>query len=243
MRKLLYLLLILNIFPILLRAQSGGPPMITDDPGTPDKGAWELNFSFNTDMKEFEKEFEAPLLDINFGFNERTQLKLEFPWLFSKSVPYEYQNRFGDITLGIKYRFFDEDKSGFSFSIYPQIGIATQNDAKNEYLFPVQLEKHFGKIVLGMDLRYGYLMDETDYFQNGILLGIDVSEKLNLMSEFVYWANAKSFTNAEGVMNFGLKYQLNSIFTFMTSMGTGVFSPGKDSRISFISFVGFQINI
>jgi hypothetical protein len=82
MRKLFYLLFILNIFPIILRAQSGGPPMITDDPGTPDKGVWELNFSFNTDINEFEKEFEAPLLDINFGLNERTQLKLEFPWLF-----------------------------------------------------------------------------------------------------------------------------------------------------------------
>lgn len=243
MIKFLYILLLLNISTALLHAQSGGPPMITDDPGTPDKGAWEINFSFNTDLKTVEKEFEAPLLDINFGFNERTQLKLEFPYLFSSTVPNGYQGRFGNVTLGIKYRFFDEDKFGFALSIYPQISIATGTNEKNEYLFPLQIEKSFGKVVFGMDVRYAYIVDDDDFFQNGFLLGYDVSERLKMMGEFVYWANTHKFNNANGVLNIGMKYQISNVFSFMTSMGTGLFSQDSNSRIIFISFVGLQINI
>ena len=79
MKHLLFILLIFSFSILKLLAQSGGPPMITDDPGTPDKGAWEINLSLNSEIQKYDKEFEAPLLDINFGLNERIQLKLEFP--------------------------------------------------------------------------------------------------------------------------------------------------------------------
>lgn len=242
MKLILIIFTLLTVSTINLLAQSGGPPMITDDPGTPDIGAWEINFSINTELNKFEKEFEAPLLDINYGFNERTQLKLEFPWLFTKNVPDDYQNRFGDIKLGIKYRFFDEEKSGFSLSLYPQITFTTESDTKNEYMLPLQIEKSFGKVVLGMDLRYEFIEGNNDVIQNGFLLGVGLSENLNVMSEFVYWGNANKFDSVEGVLNFGLKYHINDLFSFMTSMGTGIISPDKDSRINFISFVGLQMN-
>lgn len=237
------LVIVILIAAVGTFAQSGGPPMITDDPGTPDKGSWEINFSFNTELNKLEKELAAPLLDINYGFNKRTQLKLEFPWLFTKSVPEDYTNRFGDIKLGIKYRFLDEDKAGIAFSIYPQVTFGTKSDVKNEYLLPLQLEKSFGRLVIGTDVRYTWLQNEVNVIQNGILLGFDVSEKLNLMSEFVYWGSANNFDDAEGVINFGLKYALGNVINIMASAGTGVFSPDKDSRTSFISFIGIQINI
>ncbi len=243
MIKFLHILILLKISTTILHAQSGGPPMITDDPGTPDKGTWEINFSFNTELKTVEKEFEVPLIEINFGFNERTQLKLEFPYLFTRSDPNENQHRIGDITLGIKYRFLDEDKVGISLSLYPQISIATETDAENEYLLPLQIEKTFGKVVLGMDVRYAYLNNGTDFFQNGILIGYGLSERLNVMGEFVYWSDLWNFDTLEGVLNLGLKYQTNDTFSFMTSLGTGLFSIDNDSKITLISFVGFQLNI
>lgn len=242
-RTILYSLFLMTIFTNILHAQSGGPPMITDDPGTPEIGNWEINFSFNSDLKKYEKEFETPLMDINFGYNERTQLKVEFPYLFTKSVPGEYQGRFGDVTFGIKYRFLDENRFGIALSIYPQITVATETEARNEYLFPLQIEKSFGKVVLGIDVRYAYVNGDEDFIQNGILFGYGFSEGLEVMGEFVYWAKAQKFDDIEGVFNLGLKYQMNDVFTFMISLGKGLLSPDSNLRTTFISFVGFQINI
>lgn len=243
MRKFLYIFILLSISTIDLLAQSGGPPMITDDPGTPEKGAWEINFSFNSELKKYEKEFKTPLLDINFGFNERTQLKLEFPYLLSKSISGEYQGRFGDVTVGIKYRFLDEDKFDIALSIYPQLTFATETEARNEFQLPLQIEKSFGKLVFGLDLRYVFIHGDKDYMQNGLLLGFDLSARLKVMGEFVYWTNTPNFDNIEAVFNLGFKYQMNNVFTLMTSMGTGLLSIDRESRIRFISFIGFQINI
>lgn len=243
MRTILFSILLLTITITILQGQGGGPPMITDDPGTPEKGNWEINLSVNSDLKKHEKEFETPLLDINFGFNERTQLKMEFPYLFTKTDPGEYHSRFGDVTFGIKYRFLDEDKSGIAISLYPQITVATESDANNEYLLPFQFEKSFGKFVIGLEVRYAYISGDEVFIQNGLLFGFDYSERLVVMGEFVYWANTLVFDGVEGVVNLGMKYQINDLFTFMTSMGTSLFSPAGDFRTTIISFFGFQINI
>jgi len=236
-------LFFLTIFINILNAQSGGPPMVTDDPGTPQKGHWEINFSLNSDLKKQEKGFEIPLLDINYGYNERIQLKVEFPYLLTKEVPGEYKGRFGDLTLGCKYRFLDEEKVGIAVSIYPQITYSTVTKAAEEFLFPIQVEKSFGKVVLGLDIRYALVNGRKDYIQNGILLGYGFSDRLVVMMEFVYWGNARKFDDVEGVFNIGLKYQMSEAFTFMTSMGTGLLSSNDDLKTTFISFVGFQINL
>ena len=243
MRTILFSILLLTITITILQGQGGGPPMITDDPGTPEKGNWEINLSVNSDLKKHEKEFETPLLDINFGFNERTQLKMEFPYLFTKTDPGEYHSRFGDVTFGIKYRFLDEDKSGIAISLYPQITVATSSESNNEYLFPLEIEKSFDKVVIGLDVRYTYISGDEYFIQNGLLLGFDFSERLVVMGEIVYWANVQEFDVVEGVVNLGMKYQMNDLFTFMTSLGTGLFSSTGDLRTTFISFVGFQLKI
>lgn len=127
--------------------------------------------------------------------------------------------------------------------MYPQITIATETDTENEYLLPLQIEKTFGKVVLGMDVRYAYLYSGTDFFQNGILIGYGLSESLNVMGEFVYWADLWNFDTLEGVLNLGLRYQTNNTFSFIASLGTGLFSKDNDSKMILISFVGFQIYI
>src|SRR6266567_3069276 len=58
----------------------GGPPMLTDDPGTLGYRRWEINTAVKLEKSISGKEFEAPLLDINYGLGKRIQLKLEVPY-------------------------------------------------------------------------------------------------------------------------------------------------------------------
>jgi len=217
--------------------------MITDDPHTPDPGCWEINISYNTELKPDEKEMETPLLDINYGFNEHTQLRLEVPYLFTREDEEDegWQGRLGHVSPGIKYRFLDEDRAGIAMSIYPQMAISTESGVKNEYIFPVELEKNFGNLTIGTDVRYVYINGEHDFIEHGILTGFNASERLELMAEFVYRIDAHSFDEAEGVVNFGMKYELNHHFSLLSSLGTGIFQSGTDKPF-LISFTGIQIN-
>lgn len=57
----------------------GGPPLITDDPGTPVNGKWEINFAFTVEKTHAATEYNAPLIDINYGLGDRVQLKYQVP--------------------------------------------------------------------------------------------------------------------------------------------------------------------
>ena len=224
-------------------AQGGGPPMITDDPGTPDVGGLEINLSFNSDFKKQKKEFEIPLLDINYGYNDRTQLKLEFPYLASKIASEKFDNRIGNVKVGIKYRFLDEEVYNFAFSIYPQVEISTESDGSQIFIFPVQLEKSFGKVVIGTDLGYEYSKDHPDYVFNGILLGYGLSPSFGIIGEIAFLADSKSLGDVEGLINFGIVYEFDETFKFISSFGTGIITPDDGSKTRFISFIGMQFNI
>ena len=61
---------------IELRAQ-GGPPMITDDPGTPGPRKWEINLAVAWAHRPAETSLDMPAIDLNYGLGERIQPTLQ----------------------------------------------------------------------------------------------------------------------------------------------------------------------
>src|SRR5207244_4178488 len=99
----------------------GGPPLITDDPGTPGSGKWEIQFSFAHERTEHERSYDAPLLDVNYGWGERIQLKCEVAYLTIDTDDERAHSGLGNSLAGLKLRFLDEDRAGFAMSFYPQV--------------------------------------------------------------------------------------------------------------------------
>ena len=46
----------------------GGPPMITDDPGTPGNGKWENNLASIFEHRPNETSIDVPAIDLNYGW-------------------------------------------------------------------------------------------------------------------------------------------------------------------------------
>ncbi|MCP4707280.1 MAG: hypothetical protein GY869_01530, partial [Planctomycetes bacterium] len=148
----------------------GGPPMITDDPATPDPWGWEINTAFTFEKTRSERVFETPLLDINYGFGERIQLKYEVPWVILDESHETTKNGLGNSMFGVKWRFFDQDQQGFDMSVYPQVEINNSDSSMDreivergaEFALPFQLQKSFGPISVNPEV--GYIFRE--YFEN-----------------------------------------------------------------------------
>jgi len=55
----------------------GGPPMITDDPGTPGNGKWENNLAIIFEHRPNETSIDVPEIDLNYGVGDHIQLTLQ----------------------------------------------------------------------------------------------------------------------------------------------------------------------
>jgi hypothetical protein len=82
----------------------GGPPLRTDDPGTPGNKNWEINIACRQTFSPIEREIEIPLVDVNYGVGDRIQLKFEIPYLYRDDGSGQYRRALGDALFGMKWR-------------------------------------------------------------------------------------------------------------------------------------------
>lgn len=98
----------------------GGPPLVTDDPETPGDGHWEINLATIGERTAGRWNLTAPDADINYGWGERIQLKLDVPLDVVHDSGESWKAGLGAPNVGVKWRFVDIEDSGFSMSTYPQ---------------------------------------------------------------------------------------------------------------------------
>ena len=148
------------------RAQ-GGPPLLTNDPGTPGNGNWEINIGVMPVLRHDANQYQLPQLDINFGLGNRIQLTYEAPYVVQTMPGHTQQTGWSNSFLGAKWRFYENDKSGWQISTFPQLQIAGPvGSSKNgiaepasRFFLPIEITKSFPKI----DLNF-----EAGYFLRGI---------------------------------------------------------------------------
>src|SRR5437763_10902210 len=99
----------------------GGPPMITDDPGTPGDRKWEINLAIGFEHRPNETAYDLPALDLNYGVGEHIQLTLQTAPVFLQRDDHGPIGGFGATEAAVKWRFLDEDRSGFAMSMFPRI--------------------------------------------------------------------------------------------------------------------------
>ena len=99
----------------------GGPPMITDDPGTPGNGKWENNFAIIFEHRPNETSFDAPEIDLNYGVGEHIQLTLQNAPVLLKRSGHGLIGGLGSTEAAVKWRFLDEATSGLDMSMFPRV--------------------------------------------------------------------------------------------------------------------------
>lgn len=225
----------------------GGPPMLTDDPGTPGDGAWEINTGYMDQRTRQERIRSLPHVDFNYGLGDHIQLKYETGWVFA-DVPGGGAAKSGldDSLLGLKWRFLDQMRSGVDMSVYPQLQVESGTGSvargialpgPNMFL-PVEIAREFGKVKLVGEVGYQYLQAQQSEWIVGVLGALDVSDALELLAEVRSFS--QNFLNrGDVILNVGLRQSLSSRFKLLASVGTGV-ANGPEAT-SFIAYLGIQL--
>jgi hypothetical protein len=102
------------------------PPLEVDDPATPGCNRWEINIVVGGDITRSQANWELPLLDINYGIGDNIQLKYELPYLNSVSQG-SSASAIGESRAGIKYMFFEDERTEMLLAVYPQLSFVQSN--------------------------------------------------------------------------------------------------------------------
>jgi hypothetical protein len=232
------------------RAQ-GGPPLVTDDPDTPPGGHWEINLAAIGMHTPGEKQLSLPDADINYGWGDHIQLKIDTPWLLMEEKSEPAKSGLGASDLGVKWRFVDADRSGFSLSTYPQVlinalpssyrrGLTTPGQT---WLLPVEISTERGGF--GFDGEVGrYLstsplarLQQPDAWVAGFIASHDCAPRLECLAEI-----RQTFApgDAQTLLNFGGHQQLTDSLALLFAAGHD-FGPARPDHEQLLFYLGLQV--
>jgi hypothetical protein len=200
MRKLLQVTLLLAAGASLAHAQ-GGPPFITDDPGTPGNHHWEINFGWIADHNPGNAYYETPDIDMNYGWGDRIQLKYELPMAVATDQNNTTRAGLGESLLGVKWRPYEHHKAGepksdenmdFSLGTYPQASINNPTSAVRrgivengpQYYLPVEFTAQLGPIAFDGEVGHWFgnqLIPSR--WGRGLIAGHEFNDRFELYGE------------------------------------------------------------
>ncbi len=198
-----------------------GPPYDTDDPEPTDLGHWEV-YAFTAGSRAQGSVDGAAGLDLNYGAFKGVQLTATLPIGFATSEPAHA----GDVELGVKYRFFEDQAAGLSIAAFPRVILPTGGrfgSSKAAVLLPVWLQKDFhGWSLFGGG---GYTINpgagNRNFWRGGIALTHDVSRRLSLGVEATHQGRNARDSRALTTLGVGGSYRLHGPFSILFSAGPG----------------------
>ncbi len=223
----------------------GGPPMITDDPGTPGNGKWENNFAIIFEHRPNETSIDVPEIDLNYGVGEHIQLTLQNAPVLLKRSGHGLIGGLGSTEAAVKWRFLDEATSGLDMSMFPRVifnivqssvrrGLAEDG---TRFQIPFQAAKSFGR--LHVDAEFGPRASTVGRSEwiCGIVCGFDLAKPTMLMAE-LHDESRMNFSSDVLTLNIGLRHEFTESYILIVSMGHELRSP--DQPTALIGYFGMQ---
>ena len=206
----------------------GGPPVVTDDPGTPGDGHWEINTAGIWQGSTDGNQLFLPYVDANYGWGDHIQLKVETGYMTEQQPQSSANSGESAILAGVKWRFIDEDKAGFAMSTYPQVqshpffASSDPNIAESgtQLILPIEFSKSFGKV--GLNPEVGYVMSRIPDNPNEYFYGAVMSYEFEKDREALFEIHGRARENAperELLYNIGGRYAFNESISAIGAIG------------------------
>jgi Putative MetA-pathway of phenol degradation len=219
-----------------------GPPFVTDDPEPPPPGGWEINVPFILERTPGKTEMDAPLFDLNYGLPD-VQLKLEFPIEIVNEDGGGTAAGAGDLLIGIKWRFFNNEQSQFHLGIYPQLLLPTGDHASGlgegrpAFLLPLLAQKNWEKWTLYGNVGFWWQTAAAtrNYFYAGAVLEREINSRLTLGVELFGNSPKERGSRSDVAFNLGGAWKLSKHLNLL-------FAGGRDivGDTSAMAYVGLQ---
>ncbi len=215
-----------------------GPPLVTDDPGTPGDGVWEINVATEFERRGDDRLATLPLLDVNYGIVERLQLKYEVPWVIASEGGGERRSGLGNSEVGLKWRFLDGGEDGFSASVYPQVEFNNPRSSSGRrglaeegttWVLPLQIQRTVHAVDYNLEVGRTIGPGDDEWLL-GVAASRGLGERFEWAGEVVGRTSAR-FSGSAVLGNVGMRASLASNLSLLASIGmewSDDFEPAVD---------------
>lgn len=224
-------------------AARAGPPFRTDDPEPVELHHWEV-YGFTQMVRTQDGWGGAqPGLEVNYGAAPNLQLHMVAPVTADHPISRSTTFGMGDLELGAKYRFIEEDKDGWrpQVGVFPLVELPTGDEnhglgtGTTRVFLPVWVQKRRGDW-----LTYGgggYWINpgagNQNYWFAGWLLQRQVAEPLALGAE-VFYQTADTVGGKDSTgFTLGGVYDFNERFHLLFSAGRGLSNIAATNQRSY----------
>ena len=226
----------------------GGPPFLTNDPGTPGNANWEINIASAQTVVRGQAGYQSPQLDINFGIGDRIQLTWEGAYVVQTSAGQPAQTSWTNQLPGVKWRFFDRGEGGWQISTFPQIQTGASVAARIKgiagngprFYLPVEIAKSVGPLDLNFEAGYFFPWSGPQERTIGFVAGHTFKSKGLEIDGEVYndWAMRALPHNT--TWDFGGRYKLHDGFILLFMAGRS-FSGNASGQPEYLGYFGIQV--
>jgi outer membrane putative beta-barrel porin/alpha-amylase len=228
---------------VMIDLVRAGPPFVTEDPEPPPPGGWEINVPFIIERTPGETDMNTPLFDLNYGL-PNIQLKLEIPVEVIHDDSDGTVGGAGDLLLGVKWRFLNNERSQFQLGTYPQVLVPTGDHSRglgqggSAFVLPFIAQKNWDKWTLYGNVGYWWQAgtENRDYVYAGAVLEREINEQLTLGVELLGNSPKERSGRSELAFNVGGTWKLGEHLNLL-------FSGGRDivGDTHAMAYVGLQV--
>ena len=227
-------------------AGQGGPPFLTDDPGTPGDGNWEINIALTTERRPDLRIYEAPILDINYGLGPRLQLKYQVPYLVVGANDQPTKSGLGKSLAGVKWRFYESEKRGLEISTYPQFEFNNPTSSVERglaepgvrFFLPIEVTKKLGPVEINPEAGYWFASKTGAAWASGLVVARHVTERLELDGELYFTANTNG-SERSNTFDGGGRFKLAGPLVLLFMAGRSFRGPASGEP-QLIGYLGVQ---
>ena len=225
----------------------GGPPYLTNDPGTPGDSNWEINLAVAPTVSRAAATYQIPQVDLNYGLGDRVQLTLEVPYVVQQISGAPSHSGWSNAYPGIKWRFWDQGEDGWQASVFPQLETGASSLAQlrvigepgPRWLLPLEFARKLGP--LDVDFEFGEYFPKHGAHESlfGLVAGRSLTPKFELDAE-LYVDHATDALPYYNILDVGGRYQLTSSFIALFMAGRTVGSDRAGPPL-YVGYFGIQI--
>ena len=236
------------VLAILLLPASGyaGPPYVTDDPEPVEFRHWEFYLATQHAVTHAAASGTAPHIEVNYGALPGLQLHVIAPFAYAHPSDGSTYCGVGDIELGAKLRFIDENTWRPMVGTFPQFELPVGSESKGlgtghlHVLIPLWLQKS-----LGSWTTYGgggYWLNPGEGNRNfgyvGWLIQRRLSDRASLGAEVYYSTPDHVGGGANLRFNVGVVIDLTTQRHLLLSAGRGIVGEGL-----FQGYAAYQLTL
>ena len=234
-----------------VNAAIAGPPMVTDDTGTPAPGVLEIIAYAAGESRDAGESVQGPALDLAYGLNDTLEISLTLPRQRVKNAGETSLKGWGEASAGLKWRFLAGEKT--ALAVAPSISIPLSRSSTiiglvedtTVFTLPLLASVSLGRWELMGNAGYSIGSRNLDAVSLGVATGYSLTPDFRVLGE-VWGVDFVDDGASEGFLNWrtGIEWGFAESFTALVAVGSNVWSQlDTANQLKHDYYIGLQYNV